>query len=179
MKRCVLAVLVTAACVSPAPEPNEPRAEPTLTQRTHTAAGQDFVLVYVPGVRSHASCRAEQVADSVAQFVTVWNEGSPAELEALLDPGFRSFSVDTGPRSGFFVARTSSALTEHFSSRRAQAERMRVTWLEVSWGLRDVADFAFRGERAAHDLPSRMFHGKGAVQCPSRSLIVWSVADDG
>jgi hypothetical protein len=88
------------------------------------------------------------------------------------------YSVTEG-RARHFVAYDRAKLSRYFARRHEHGERMRLLELAVGFA-NGLGQIEFRVDRRADDLRrlgvvGTTAHGKGAVKCSSRQVVVWSM----
>ena len=149
-------------------------------------------------------CRPRQLAELVVQFIDAFNAGDQEQLARLFfiseGPSPPDFSVKGyypwswysvsevgagGRIEGGFVTYDQGELLRYFAERHEQGERLEL--IKVSATHAGVLDeegnvgFVYVLIRDAEDLepglggPDRVATGKGAVNCASRRIFVWSM----
>jgi hypothetical protein len=148
-------------------------------------------------------CRPRQVAELVVQFARAFNEGDQEQLARLFfisegqsPPDFsqRGYpwswysvsEVGTGGRiEDSFVTYNQGELLRYFAQRHEQGERLELIKVSVtragSLGEEGNVSIIYVLSRDADDLepglggPDHVATGKGAINCTSRRIFVWSM----
>jgi hypothetical protein len=125
-----------------------------------------------------AGCRPRPLARRIAAFFDAFNRGDPAAAR-FTDPSRGWYSVTDGRPRRHFVSSTREGLLPYFARRHRHGERLRLEQVDVSYG-RGFGHIAYRIDRRADDLrrlgiTSTTAHGKGAVDCETGEIVVWSM----
>lgn len=122
-------------------------------------------------------CTAEAVRQSVDRFVAAMNDGDAAIAEALVAPSLRFgwFSVDS-ERLGS-DAKDRSTLGSYLRNRVDALEQTELLEFDFSsYRAQDrTGHFAFRFAQRSTDYGDATVIGKGAIDCDTGLIIVWSV----
>lgn len=141
-------------------------------------------------------CRPEEVAQLIMRFFDAFNRGDQAALprffpdtEAGTPNGsgqtFQWYSATDWSKDGgrHFVAYNRAQLFPYFARRHEQREQLRLRMIRVGEEqARGIAHIAYILSRQADDLPpelggpERIAEGKGAIDCATQRLVVWSMA---
>lgn len=128
------------------------------------------------------SCRPRAVGELVVGFMAAVNAGDAAAATDSFTSGLGWYSVTEGnpERDGrHFVAREPDKLRAYFTERAQLNERLRLVDLDVAYERdRNLGHIAYVLRRTADDLDrfGRWAHGKGAIDCDSGRIAVWSMA---
>ena len=127
-----------------------------------------------------AGCRPRPLAQRIAAFFDAFNRGDPSAVD-YADPSRGWYSVTDGRPRRHFVTSSREGLLGYFARRHRHGERLRLGEVDVSYDRgRGLGHIAHRIDRRADDL--RRFgitgttaHGKGAVDCKTGEIVVWSM----
>lgn len=167
-------LLVTACRQTPLPSPT-PTVEPVITIMGDTGG--------YPG-----GCQPDEVATLVLHFFEAYNAGDQEQLASFFPQTFEWYS-DTieavnPEESRHFVTRPGNReeLLDYFAERHKQREQLQLLALSVSEDARvNIVNIAWAYRRQADDVQSgpdgvtRIGSGKGALQCRSQEIYVWSM----
>lgn len=148
----------------------------------------DPEVVFVGEIGSFPiDCSPQEIVEFVNRYIDTYNAGDVDELDQFFGETFTWYTdgVAEGIRvdpATYFETSSRDELAEYISLRHAQGERLRLLEISVagpSWhrGM----DITFTLAREADDLPTtanrpiRVARGKGAVTCPEKSIVVWSM----
>ena len=131
-------------------------------------------------------CGPERVARLVGEWFEAVNNGRP-DVSSTFSSQMEWFTVtdrtrETRRRHIVIRGYDVSKLREYFQGRIDQHERLVLLEIEVKHDpARNLGHLAFTLQRRADDLPGpgRLAHGKGAVECGSGRIVVWSMSDEG
>ena len=133
-----------------------------------------------------AACRVEQAARHVTGFLDAFNLADRRQLRRALAPAteFMWYSMTESGRDGrrHIAARTSGEALRYFAERHRERERMHLIEFDVDYDrARNLGQFSLVVARRASDLRrlgigSRIASGKGAINCESGRIVVWSMA---
>jgi hypothetical protein len=158
-----------AAAAEDAPEsrPREPAAPVAAADVLVTRDDRSL-----PGV-----CRPGRLAARIGDFLDAVSRGDPAAAH-FVAPSGGWYSVTEG-RARHFVAYDRPKLSAYFARRHEHGERMRLLELAVGFA-NGLGHIEFRVDRRADDLRrlgvvGTVAHGKGAVNCTTREVVVWSM----
>jgi hypothetical protein len=123
-------------------------------------------------------CRPRPLARRIAAFFDAFNRGDPSAA-SFVDPSRGWYSVTDGHPRRHFVTSSRAGLVEYFARRHRHGERLRLEQVDVSFG-NGLGHIAYVLERRADDLrrlgiAGTAAHGKGAVDCESGRIILWSM----
>jgi hypothetical protein len=124
-----------------------------------------------------AACRPRALATRIGRFLDAVSRGDPAAAR-FVAPSGGWYSVTEG-RARHFVAYERRELAEHLARRHDRGERVRLLDLAVGFA-NGLGQIEFRLDRRADDLrrlgvAGTIAIGKGAVNCDSGSIVVWSM----
>lgn len=129
-------------------------------------------------------CGVDEVARTVTDFLDAFNRGDAAALAGFFPtaaaypdttrPGFQWYSVTDQNRH--FVTYDPDGLPAYFAARHEQRERLTLLRLEIAASWHPGVDVVYRLDRQADDLPPHEMIGKGAIECPDKTIFVWSMA---
>ncbi len=127
-----------------------------------------------------AHCQPKAVQEAVESFVSAFNSGKQGALDATIarEPKFEWYSVSSpqGSQRMDDESRDRATLLEYFSQRHELHERLSPTSFSSKYeSRRNIANFEFRIRRAADDVKVEERRGKGAYDCETRSIMVWSM----
>ena len=175
------ALLITAACSSvPETEANEPAPDPS-NPTMRLSESQD-IRVTRDADRGPQACRPQQVGETVIAFFNAVNRSEVEEALKYLAPELGWYSVTEGnPRDGgrHFVAYDANKLRNYMQRRVRVDERMHLLEIDVDYErARDIGHVAYNLLRTAKDLTDYApeVGGKGAIDCASGRIAVWSMA---
>jgi hypothetical protein len=163
---------VLAGCAADAGGP------PDVSRREAVAAVPRGEVVVTRDDRSlPPACRPRDLALRIGDFLDAISRGDPASARFMAASG-GWYSVTEG-RARHFVAYDRAKLAGYFARRHEHGERMRLLELAVGFA-NGLGQIEFRVERRADDLRrlgvvGRVAHGKGAVNCSTRQVVVWSM----
>ena len=130
--------------------------------------------------RAPETCAPESVGALVVEFFDAVNREDVAAIPGFFAEDFEWYSITEGnPRKGgrHFVARDHQELEEYFSKRATHDERMHLLEITVGYDkARDLGHVVYELLRTADDLDryGARVHGKGAIQCSTGQIYVWS-----
>jgi hypothetical protein len=161
------------------------RVEPATGQRPSRlpefASGQRPEII-VNGVRSAvAGCGPVEVAEAVTGLFAAYSDGDGDSAAGMLAPYIGWFTF-TRPaeRGGHVDVGRPALIVAYVATRHAHHERLALTrlWLNGSGGGAggNAMNVAYEFEWSA-DEGSGRGGGKGALECPSRKLVVWSMGE--
>jgi hypothetical protein len=170
---------------SPSADPEPPREEgarvavardeaaPVAVARDEAAR----VVVTRDDTSSPAGCGPGAVARGIAAFFDAFNRGDPSAV-GFVAPSGGWYSVTEGRRR-HFVTYSRRGLRRYFARRHSRGERLRLEQVDVSHA-NGLGHIAYRIERRADDLrrlgnAGTTAIGKGAVDCASGRIVVWSM----
>ncbi len=157
--------------------------------RKRLIAGLLILSVSVTGCASGVSdgaesfpedCTRQIVRAGIESFLEAFNKRDIQTLDALFAPAseFEWYSV-SGSGSSRRMGETSrdrSTLLEYFKARFEQDEVLELRSFSSSYEReRNLAHFSFRISHEADDLKPRVRRGKGAFNCGTEKIIVWSM----
>lgn len=126
-------------------------------------------------------CRPHSVARLVLDFFRAFNRGDDGELARLLapEPAFQWYSAP-GPGGRVVAKYRPSAARAYFAQRHRHGERLNLVMIDVDYEReRDVGHVSYVITRQANDLEPigepGLVVGKGAIDCGSRTVAVWSM----
>jgi hypothetical protein len=127
-------------------------------------------------------CRPRPLARRIAAFFDAFNRGDPSAA-SFVDPSRGWYSVTDGRPRRHFVTSSRRGLLQYFARRHRHDERLGLVQVDVSYA-RGLGHIAFVIERRADDLrrlgiAGTTAHGKGAVDCESGRIVVWSMGMPG
>jgi hypothetical protein len=143
------------------------------------AHARQQVVVTGPAATRDRHCSPREVAQLIADFLTNLQGGS-IQLNRFVAPRpiFRWYSdnVSSG-RIGLRRAENRSTLKSYLMSRYARRDYIALAQLALSPPQRGIGNFDFITYRTAADIPSDLpvTEGKGAVDCQTGRVIVWSM----
>lgn len=126
-------------------------------------------------------CGPIEVADAVTRLFAAYSEGNGAAAGGMLVPYIHWFTF-TRPaeRGGHVDIGTPSAIAGYIAKRHAQHERLALTSLDLNGpgggAGSDAMNVGYEFEWSADDGSGRG-HGKGALECPSGKILVWSMGE--
>lgn len=173
-------LLILGACTSgagtvasrPDPEVSDTAEIGTATQQIRVTRDTD---------QGPEVCHPQQVGETVIKHFEAINEGDTDTAMNYVAPERGWYSVTEGnPRDGgrHFVARDSDKLRKYLNRRTAVNERIYLLEIDVAYErARDVAHVAYNLLRTADDLTdyAEEAGGKGAIDCDSGRIAVWSM----
>ena len=175
-------LLILGACTSSADTGDDvPAQETSDTTESGTAVQQ--VRVTRDTDVGPKVCRPQQVGETVVNHLDAINEGDVDRAMKYVVPKRGWYSVtEMNPRGGgrrHFVARDSDKLRDYLHERVRQEEQIYLVEIDVDYErARNVAHVAYGLHRTALDLddyaPEAI--GKGAIDCGSGRISVWSMA---
>jgi hypothetical protein len=182
----VAAAVVLAACTSDEPisSPSvagQPRSAQTSTPTESGSVTQE-VRVSRDTRRGPEACHPENVGSLVVDFFGAVNRGEAHRVTDFFTRELGWYSVTEGnPRNGgrHFVAYKPSRLQTYFVGRVSHDERMYLIEIDVAYERAgDLAHVAYGLLRSADDLTKYAAEaaGKGAIDCESGRITVWSMA---
>lgn len=168
------------ACTSSSPQPDEtgPEEKPV--------AGTPAQEIRVTGepARAPKACRPETVGRLVVDFFSAVNSGA-SRITDFFAPELEWYSVTEGdPQADgrHFVSSDSTELREYFKNRAAHGERIQLLEIQVAYERRrNIGNVVYNLERTADDLAGYgdEAHGKGAIDCETGRILVWSMSQGG
>lgn len=175
-------ILMLGACTSAADTASKhPTPHPSTPSTGATAARQE-TRVTRDSHRGPRACRPQQVGETVIGFFDAINRGDAEGAIDYLTPELGWYSMTEGnPRKGgrHFVAHDSDKLRDYFHRRVSISERMYLLEIDVDYErARDLGHVAYNLLRTAEDLTEYAAEagGKGAIDCDSGRIAVWSMA---
>lgn len=181
----VVVVLVTSgACVSAETTPDRIPKSALLTPSASTFTGTQDVLVSRPSTRGPERCHPEDVGRLVVAFLAAVNRGDAEQAVKFFTDDLGWYSVTEGnPSKGgrHFVAYAPAKLRTYFKDRVQNHERMYLLEIDVEYDRSDphVGNVAYGLIRSADDLEQyaeKGAAGKGAIDCRTGRISVWSMA---
>lgn len=175
-------LLAALACTAPTDTSSNRRANDGSTPSVIPATTSQDIRVTREGHRGPQACRPQRVGATVAGFFGAVNRGDSDRALAFFTRDFRWYSVTEGdPQNGgrHFVAGDLNALDDYFHERVNANERMFLLEIDVGYErARDVVHVAYNLLRTADDLTeyAAQAGGKGAIDCDSGRIAVWSMA---
>jgi hypothetical protein len=168
------AALACAALAGCAANAEEPRDAPP---RVVEAPAAPAVVVTRDDRSLPPACRPRALALRLSDFLDAVSSGDPRAARFVSSTG-GLYSVSEG-RVRHFVTYDRPELTAYFARRHAHGERMRLLELAVGFA-NGLGQIEFRVDRRADDLRrlgvvGTVAHGKGAVNCSTREIVVWSM----
>ena len=137
------------------------------------------------GGASPPACQPAEVNRLVSGFLDAFNRGDQEQLARAFPERLEWYSVtDLGPggHPRHFVTHDRASLLIYFSERRRQNEQLTLRELSVtSDGNGEGAQIVYIIARRADDLPANLggpeglAQGKGAVNCRTGTVYVWSL----
>lgn len=122
-----------------------------------------------------AGCNTpHDVAKLIADFLDAFNRGDQRQLDASFGSEFMWYSA------GNFVSYTKAGLLPYFALRHTHHDQLQLTKIDVhgpSW--HGGVDIAYELARRSDDVNGgarQSVDGKGAVNCQTRRIFVWSMA---
>jgi hypothetical protein len=146
------------------------------------SAASQHIRVTRDADRGPPTCPPQRVGATVTGFFGAINRGDAARAIDFLAPELRWYSVTEGNRrkgGRHFVARDSNTLRDYVRERVNMNERMFLLEIEVDYEhTRDLGHVAYNLLRIADDLNAYAAKagGKGAIDCDSGRIVVWSMA---
>ena len=175
----VLACACLAGCAAdvPQPQPDGKPAREAVTAVATPSVSSARVAVTRDDPALPAGCRPRPLARRIAAFFDAFNRGDPSAIRYVAPSG-GWYSVSDSRRR-HFVAYSRRGLPEYFARRRRRGERLRLEQVDVSFGS-GLGHIAYSIERRADDLrrlgiTGTTAIGKGAVDCESGQIVVWSM----
>ena len=170
----LLACAVLGGCAADADEPREaPAGEP---RAARTPAASD-VVVTRDDPSLPPACRPRALALRIGEWLDAVSDGDASATRFVATSG-GWYSVTEG-QARHFVAYDRAKLAAYFARRHEHRERMRLLELAVGFA-NGLGQIEFRVDRRADDLrrlgvAGTVAHGKGAVNCSTRQVVVWSM----
>jgi hypothetical protein len=172
------ALLASAALAGCATDSSEP---PAGASGAEVAPAVSSVLVTRDDPALPPACRPRALALRIGDFFDAFNRGGPSAARFVAPeraPNGGWYSVSEG-RARHFVAYDRAKLARYFARRHDHGERMRLLELAVGFA-NGLGHIEFRVDRRADDLRrlgvvGTIAHGKGAVDCSTRQVVVWSM----
>jgi hypothetical protein len=123
------------------------------------------------------ACRPRALALRLSDFLDAVSRGDPRAARFVAASG-GLYSVGEGS-ARHFVTYDRAELRAYFARRHQHGERMRLLELAVGFA-NGLGQIEFRVDRRADDLRrlgvvGTVAHGKGAVNCSTRQIVVWSM----
>ena len=180
----VVALALQAACDAPARPETQPAASaPTTSPQDQITAQQ--VRVTRDDQRGPAACSPEKVGELIVGFFGAINEGS-VEASKFFARDMEWYSINEwSPKGGkrHFVSYEyePDELESYFERRIKQHEQLHLLEIDVAYErARNLGHVAYAIERTADDLPSSspIVIGKGAIDCETGTIAVWSMSHD-
>ena len=176
MSRVLLALATAAALLAgcePAPA-QRPASDssPTPTQRVEVGGGAG---------EAPEACSPQRVGDLVVGFFDAVNREDAGATAGFFTDDFEWYSITEGnPRNGGrnFVGRDHEDLERYFAERAQHDERMHLLEINVGYDSgRDLGHVAYSLRRTADDISRGPdAHGKGAIDCGTGLIHVWSMS---
>lgn len=170
-------MLIAAAC-APATSNDVPRGEPTLVA-PEPAVSQRVEVVRDSGGAPDA-CTPRAVGSLVVDFFDAVNREEPEEAVEFFAEDFEWYSITEGnqDRGGrHFAGYDQADLIDYFADRAQQGERMHLLEITVLYEKsRDLGHVTYNLLRTAADIEGYGpdAGGKGAIDCSSGRIFVWS-----
>lgn len=177
-----MTLLILEACTS-SPDAADNRPRPEASDTAAVSAAKQEVHVTRDSNLGPQVCRPQQVGETVVNHLDAINEGDVDKAMKYVVPKRGWYSVtERDPRDAgrrHFVARDSDKLRDYLHERVRQEEQIFLVELDVDYErARNVAHVAYGLHRTALDLddyaPEAL--GKGAIDCGSGRISVWSMA---
>jgi hypothetical protein len=170
----LLACAVLGGCAA---DEDDPRDAPSGEPQAAAARAVSDVLVTRDDPSLPPACRPRALALRIGDFLDAVSRGDSAAARYMAPSG-GWYSVTEG-RARHFVAYDRAKLAPYFARRHEHGERMRLLELAVGFA-NGLGHIEFRVERRADDLRElgvvgTVAHGKGAVNCSTRQIVVWSM----
>ena len=170
----VLAEAVSASgVVRSQPDPTVSETKPPITQEIKVTRDTDL---------GPEACRPRQVGETVVNHFQAINQGDPEEAMSHVDPEGGWYSVTEGnPRRDgrHFVTSDSDELLGYLTDRVAVNERVYLREIDVGYDdARNLGHVSYVLVRTADDLDvyGDIAQGKGAIECDTGKIRVWSMA---
>lgn len=133
------------------------------------------------GAQHGPSCSYEESRGIVDQFVDAYNNGDEEDAAPFLGPKFRWLSADDRVSGEpLFVTYEPGGAKAYLRERFARGEQLLLQEFHLSdpGGAppRDLVNFWYRLHRTLDEATFKVM-GKGALDCDSREIFVWSMAD--
>jgi hypothetical protein len=177
--RVTVILAVLGACTSSAREGGEaPGRDPVHEGRLI----RQEVRVTRDARRGPQPCRPGNVAQQVVDFFSAVNRGASSRITEFFTPQLGWYSVTEGnPRAGgrHFVAREPAELRTYFRGRIREHELLHLIEIDVDYERAgNLGHVAYSLRRTADDLAGYALEagGKGAIDCDSGGIAVWSMA---
>jgi hypothetical protein len=180
----VLVLMLQPACDGSArPETSLANREAPLSPSAQGTTQQ--VRVTRDGQRVPISCTPEEVGKLVVGFFAAINEGA-VEASRFFTPDMEWYSVtewsrEAGKRHFVSNGYDPEELESYFQRRAEQHERVRLLEIDVAYeSARNIGHVAYALKRTADDLPESdpIVIGKGAIDCDTGRIAVWSMSHD-
>jgi hypothetical protein len=163
---------------------------PTLSTETSDVPAPPEIVVTRDNTSLPVGCDVLAVANFLNGFFDAFNRGDQDQLRAAVDTAaFKWYIVNEGTTTDggtHFIGNETEPLIKYFADRHQHQERLQLVTVDVdgpaAWG--NGVDIGHVVTRRADDLPagregySRVADGKGAITCPNKKLIVWSMGMD-
>jgi hypothetical protein len=170
----LLACAILGGCAADAEERREPPAGAPPPATTDIVVTRDDPSL-------PPACRPRALALRIGDFLDAFNRGDPSAARFVAPeraPNGGWYSVTEG-RVRHFVAYDRAKLARYFARRHEHGERMRLLELAVGFA-NGLGHIEFQVDRRADDLRrlgvvGTVAHGKGAVDCSTRQVVVWSM----
>lgn len=174
-------LLLAGACISVADtEADQPVVVPSTPSARVSTANQE-IRVTRDSQRGPQPCRPRQVGETVTGFFNAINRGDAEEAIDYLTSELGWYSITEGnPRDGgrHFVAYNSDELRDYLHRRVSVDERVYLLEIDVDYEpARAIGHVAYSLLRTAEDLTDYAAEagGKGAIDCDSGRIAVWSM----
>lgn len=172
------------ACDAAASSRAEP-ASPTATSSTTTPRPSQTVRVTRDDHSGPETCRPLKVGELIVSFFGAFNEGA-VDAAAYFSPEMQWYSVSEwtrarGKRHFVSYGYDPAKMHSYFQRRASHNEHLRLFEIDVDFEQeRNLGHVGYSLARTADDLPrSRpIAMGKGAIDCDSGTIAVWSMSHD-
>lgn len=177
-----VAVMLQPGCDPSAPTETEP-AVTTATPRDRTSVQR--VQATTEPWSGPNSCSPRRVGELVVDFFGAFNRGN-VEISRFFAPGMEWYSVSewsrkTGARHFVSYGFKPEELSSYFRRRAQLQERLHLLEIDADYeAARNLAHVAYVLRRTAEDLDDShpIVIGKGAIDCETATIAVWSMSHD-
>jgi hypothetical protein len=145
---------------------------------------QQTVLVTRDADRGPKGCHPENVGQLVVDFFTAVNRRQPERVTDIFTPQLGWYSItEYSPKTGkrHFVAYAPAKLQRYFEGRISKNERLYLLEMDVAYERsRKLGHISYVLRRTGDDLDryGDVATGKGAIDCETGRIAVWSMAHD-
>ncbi len=168
-----------------AARPETKAADPVTVASSPTPPSAQEVRVTREGRHAPAPCRPDEIGEMIVGFLKAINEGL-VEASSFFASDMEWYSVsEWSPQEGkrHFVSNgyQPEELESYFARRALQREVVHLLEINVGYErARNLGHVAYTLERTADDLPrsDRIVIGKGAIDCATGKIAVWSMSHD-